>query len=212
VEPEYFSYVERDSKLLNVVAPVLPALRSLSAEQIETLVFYLKSLHSFYPASEPHVANFERFSTRLKTIRESPEQTALQRKASVQLFKGMAACVATGVLLAIGVVALADSGAWGGAVIAAAVGLFILAEARFGIPALDAAKEQDRRYFLHCIRVARACNELDWSGLFTYNGVAQPGPQSDAAIEQTRLRVAELSEQLRCALYNDEYVEYSSHR
>jgi hypothetical protein len=212
VEPEYFSYVERDTKLLNVVAPVLPALRSLSAEQIETLVFYLKSVHSCYAASENDGANFERFSTRLKTIRESREQTALQRKASMQLFKVMAACVATGVLLAVGVVTMAVGGAWGGAVIAAAVGLFILAEARFGKPALDAAKEQDRRYFLHSIRAARACNELDWSGLFTYNGVAQPGPQSNSAIEQTRLRVAELSEQLRCALYNDEYMQYSSHR
>lgn len=212
MQPEYFSYVERDRQLSELIAPVLPGLRSLTAEQVEILVFYLKSLHSYYPSSENHVANFERFSERLKTIRESPEQTALQRKAAARLFKAMAACVAAGALLAVGTVFLAGSVAWGGVVIAAAIGLFVLAEARFGKPALEVAKEQDRRYFLQCIRAARACNELDWSGLFPYNGVTQPGPQSDAAIEQTRLRIAELSAQLRCALYNDEYMQYSSHR
>lgn len=212
MEPEYFNYVKQDVKLLEAVEPVLPALRSLSAEQIETLVFYLKSLHSYYPSSENHGANFERFSERLKTIRESTEQTALQRKASAQLFKAMATCVVAGALLATGVVILAGSAAWGSAMIAAALGLFLLAESRFGKPALDAAKEQDRRYFLHCLRAARGCNELDWAGLFTYNGVTQPGPQSDAAIEQTQLRIAELSTQLRCALYNDEYMQYSPHR
>lgn len=212
MEPEYFNYVKQDAKLFETVEPVLPALRSLSAEQIETLVFYLKSLHSYYPSSENHGNNFVRFSERLKTIRESPEQIALQRKASAKLLKAITAGVAAGALLVSGVVVLAGSAAWGGAAIAASVGLFIWAEARFGRPALDVAKEQDRRYFLDCIRAARACNELDWAGLFTYNGVTQPGPQSDAAIEQTQLRIAELSTQLRCALYNDEYMQYSSHR
>jgi len=212
MEPEYFSYVERDAKLFEAVAPALPALRSLSAEQVETLVFYLKSLHSYYPSSENHVANLERFSERLKTIRESAEQTTLQRKASAKLFKAMATGVVAGALLAVGAVALFGSAQWGAVLIAAAVVLFVLAEVRYGKPALDAAKEQDRRYFLDCIRAARACNELDWSGLFSYNGVTQPGPQSDAAIEQTRLRIAELSAQLRNALYSDEYMQYSSYR
>lgn len=212
MEPEYFSYVERDAHLHEVIAPVLPALRSLSAEQVETLVFYLKSLHSYYAASENHVTNLESFDERLKDIRESPEQTALQRKAAAKLFKAMAASVAAGALLAAGVAALAGSAAWGGLVIAAAAGVFVLAEARFGKPALEVAKEQDRRYFLKCIRAARACNELDWSGLFTYNDVTHPGPQTDADIEQTRIRVAELSAQLRRALYNDEYMQYSAHR
>lgn len=212
MQPEYLSYVEQDATLFEVVAPVLPALRSLSAEQVETLVFYLKSLHSYYPSSENHVAHLERFSERLKTIRESAEQTALQRKASAKLFKAMATGAVAGVLLAVGGVALLGSAQWGAVLIAAAVGLFVLAEVRFGKPALEAAKEQDRRYFLECIRAARACNELDWSGLFSYNGVTQPGPQSDAAIEQTRLRIAALSAQLRNALYNDEYMQYSARR
>lgn len=120
--------------------------------------------------------------------------------------------VVAGVFLAAGAVALLGGAQWGAVLIAAAVGLFVLAEVRYGKPALKAAKEQDRRYFLECIGAARACNELDWSGLFSYNGVTQPGPQSDAAIEQTRLRIAALSAQLRNALYNDEYMQYLAHR
>jgi len=159
MEPEYLSYVERDLKLFEAVAPALPTLRSLSAEQVETLVFYLKSLHSYYPSSENHVTNLERFSEQLKTIRESAEQTTLQRKASAKLFKAMATGAVAGVLLAVGAVALLGSAPWGAVLIATAVGLFVLAEVRYGKPALDAAKEQDRRYFLECIRTARACNE-----------------------------------------------------
>ncbi|MEB2319628.1 MAG: hypothetical protein OZ935_13315 [Pseudomonadota bacterium] len=212
MEPEYFEYVEEDAELYDVVESMLPALRALSAEQVETLVFYLKSLHSYYPSSENHTANRERFDEALKTIRESAEQKALQRVASMKLFKAMATSVAAGAIIALGAVVLAGNTSWGTALIATAVGLFILAEARYGIAALDAAKEQDRRYFLQCIRTARGCNELDWSGLFTYNGVTQPGTQSDAAIERTRLRIAELSAQLRRALYNDEYMHYSTKR
>lgn len=212
MESEYFSYVEQDPKLLEALTPALPALRTLSAEEVETLVFYLKSLHSYYPASEGHVANHERFSERLKTIRESPEQNVLQRRASAKLFKAMVAGVGAGVLLAAGALAIVGGALWGAVLVAAAVGLFVLAEVRYGKPALDAAKEQDRRYFLDCIRASRACNELDWSGLFSYNGITQPGPQSDEAIEQTRLRIAALSSQLRNALYNDQYMQYSAQR
>jgi hypothetical protein len=212
MESEYSSYVEHDKRLHELIGPVLPGLRSLNAEQVDTLVFYLKSLHSYYPSTENHVANFERFSERLRAIRDSQEQVALQRKAAARLFKAMATCVAAGALLTVGAVIWSASRSWGAAFIAGAVGSFVLAEALFGKPALEIAKEQDRRYFLQCIRSARGCNELDWSGLFTYNGTTQPGPQSNAALEQTRLRVAELSSQLRTASYNDEYMQYSSHR
>lgn len=211
MEPEYFSYVEQDPSLHELLAPALPALRTLTAEQVETLVFYLKSLHSYYPASANESENWLGFSERLRVIRESPQQTTLQRKASSKLLKGMATCVVAGVFLTLGIALLAAGlTLGGGALIAGAVGLFVLADARFGKQAIDTAKEQDRRYFLQSIRAARACNELDWAGLFSHNGVTRPGPQSDEDIEQSKLRVAELSAQLRSALYNDEYMAYSS--
>jgi hypothetical protein len=211
MESEYFSHVEQDPSLRELLAPVLPELRSLTAEQVETLVFYLKSLHSYYPASANESHNWLGFSERLRVIRESPEQVTLQRKASSNLLKVMTTCVVAGVLLTLGIALLAGGLTLGGcALIAGAVGLFVLADAKFGKPALITAKEQDRRYFLQSLRAARACNELDWAGLFSHNGVTQPGPQRDEDIEQSKRRVAELSAQLRSALYNDEYMEYSS--
>jgi hypothetical protein len=45
----YLGYVEKDEGLLRVVEPILPRLTTLSAEQVETLVFYLKSLHGYCP-------------------------------------------------------------------------------------------------------------------------------------------------------------------
>lgn len=95
------------------------------------------------------------------------------------------------------------------ATIFVALGVFVFAEARFGRAALVTAKEQDRLYFLESLREAKACNELDWAGLFSLNSVTHTGPQSETDIENQRLQVAELSSQLRIALYNDEYMQYS---
>ena len=91
-----------------------------------------------------------------------------------------------------------------------ALGIALLTEAKFGKAALVLAKEQDRRYFLDSIRAARSCNELDWCGLFSYNGVLRPGSQSDEDIARTERRVAELAAQLRSAVYNDEFFSYTS--
>ena len=65
---EYLSYVEEDAKLYSVVKDKLPELRQLTPLQIETLIFYLKSLHSYYPKSENHVAYLSEFSDRLEKI------------------------------------------------------------------------------------------------------------------------------------------------
>lgn len=210
METEYSSYLERDEKLYELVAPVLPGLKALSIEQVETFIFYLKSLHSYYPSSANDLEYFQRFGKRLTVIRESKEQKALQRPAAGFLFKAMATCVVSGALIAAGAIASAGGMRWGIALIAASIVLFMLAETRFGIAALKAAKEQDRRYFLECIRSARSCSELDWAGLFSYNGVAQGVAQNGDAGESTRQRVAELTAQLRSALYNDEHMDYSS--
>ena len=43
--------------------------------------------------------------------------------------------------------------------------------------------------------------------LFSYNGVLRPGSQSDEDIARTERRVAE---QLRSAVYNDEFFSYTS--
>lgn len=49
-------------------------------------------------------------------------------------------------------------------------------------------------------------------GLFAFNEVTQPTPQSDAALEQTKSRIAKLTSQLQSTLYNDEYMQYPIER
>lgn len=207
---EYLSYVKQDEELYRIVEQALPGLETLNVQQVESFIFYLKSLHGYNPASENHVAYYDRFSKQLEELRNSESQEALQTKATRLMLLAMVAGGVGGIVLAVGaVIMLGGAAGWGTTLIIAAMGLFVLAEVRFGKPALETAKEQDRRYFLESLRSARACNELDWAGLFSHNGVTQPGPQSDADIEKTGIRIAELTHQLRTALYNDEYMQYS---
>lgn len=213
MQDAYLRFVEKDEALWQVLEPVLPRLTTLSAEQVEALVFYLKSLHGYYACSANELQNREPFDTRLDAIRNSSTQDRLQSKARWRLRLGVLICVAAGIVCLPGVLALFAGewrtvAAWG----LPAVALVFLADYVGFVPAINAFKQQDRRYFLESIRAARACNELDWSGLFTHDSITKPGPQSDEAIRQTQLRCAELAQQLRTALYNDEYMDYSRPR
>lgn len=205
----YLEYVEEDDALRQLVVPLLPQLKDLDVQQVEILVFFLKSLHTYYPNSESHVANYEKFGQKLEAIRTNAGQIALQKKAARLMFAAMVTGGFGIVLLLGGLLVMFSNLGWGLAAVVAALGVFAFAEARFGKAALVTSKEQDRRYFLESLRQAQACNELDWAGLFSHNGVTHTGASSDADILDTRRRVAQLSAQLRSALYNDEYFAYS---
>lgn len=210
---EYLGYVMEDQGLYRCIEPALPSIKTLNTQQIETLIFYLKSLHNYYPASENHVAYFDRFNNHLNKLRASESQTVLQAKATKLMLLAMVVGGLSGVIFVASLATFfAGAMTWGVALIVAALGVFVLADVKFGTPALITAKEQDRRYFLESLRSARGCNELDWAGLFSYNDVTKSGPQSDADIEHTKGRIAEMTEQLRNALYNDEYMEYTGSR
>ncbi|MGJ7509872.1 hypothetical protein [Variovorax sp. GT1P44] len=210
MQDAYLGYVEKDEGLWQVVEPILPRLTTLSAEQVETLVFYLKSLHGYYPSSANELQHRESFDTRLDATRNSSTQDDLQSKARWRLRLGVLMCVVAGFLCLPGVLAL-FAGEWKTVAVwgLPALALVFLADYVGFLPAINTFKQQDRRHFLESLRAARACNELDWSGLFTYNGVTKSGPQNNEAI---RLRIAELTQQLRAALYNDEYMDYSRPR
>ena len=95
---EYLSYVEEDAKLYALVKDKLPELQRLNSLQIEKLVFYLKSLHNYYPKSENHVAFHLEFSDKLEKLRNSAEQVALQRQAGSAVLMGIMCCIFSGVL------------------------------------------------------------------------------------------------------------------
>jgi lysylphosphatidylglycerol synthetase-like protein (DUF2156 family) len=211
MDNQYLSYLNEDAKLYAVVRDKLPELQRLSPAQVERLVFYLKSLHGYYPKSENHIAFWSEFSDKLEKLRNSPEQQGLQRQTGAALLKGIACCIVAGVLLAGALAALLDgqSGVAAG-LLGAAVACVLLADAKLLRKALLLSKEQDRKYFLSSIRAARACNELDWAGLFSYNGASKTGALSDADEARLHAEVGDLTEKLRAALYNDEYFQYSS--
>lgn len=193
------------------VSDVLPELQILSSTQIEKLVFYLKSLHGYYPKSENHVAYYSEFSDKLGKLRNSAEQISFQHKMWTAILIGIAFCVLAGLFLALSLstlmvgqigVSIGFLCTTGACVIFSYVKLFR--------KALLLSKEQDRRYFLTSIRAANSCNELCWAGLFSYTKASKLGPLSDADEELISAQVAELTERLRSALYNDEYFQYSS--
>lgn len=208
---EYLTEIERDAGLSEVIGDKLPELALLSPVQIEKLVFYLKSLHTYYPKSENHVAYYAEFSKKLEELRNTPEQIFLQRQAKFHQLKGLGCALVAGLLSAVALAcAFASQVVATIVILLACVALLFFAEGKFLVKAILLSKEQDRKYFLSSVRAAKACNELDWAGLFTYNGVARPGPQSDADLERIDQEIGRLSGELRAALYNDEFFQYSN--
>jgi hypothetical protein len=207
------AYVEGDPQLYSAIETDLPKLRSLTPLQVEKLVFYLKSLHTYYPKSENHADYLEQFLKRLDQLRNSDEQRELQRQANGCIFKGMGLCLLSGTMLT-GTAVLSLSGSYvaGVLVLFVALALALAAVTKFFHRSILISKEQDRRYFLSCIRTASACNELDWSGLFTYHKANKTGLRSEADEQTVHAVIAELTTNLRAALYNDEFFQYSDPR
>jgi hypothetical protein len=206
MDNQYLSYLEDDAKLYAIVSDKLPELQHLSAAQLEKLVFYLKSLHGYYPKSENHVAFFAEFSDKLKKLRDDSEQVALQRQVSAALLKGMVCCVFAGVLLAVALAAImGNQTVIGAGFLGVAVACVLLSDTKLLHKAVLLSKEQDRKYFLSSIRAAKACNELDWAGLFAYSQTSK----TEADEARLNAEIGDLTEKLRAALYNDEYFQYS---
>lgn len=207
-EVPYEEYLKQDQELYRVVAPVLPSLQRLDAEQVETLVFYLKGLHGHVPTEGGRHA-YAAFSGRLDGLRASQAQGRLRAQVVRQLIKFLGLGAVAGVLLVAGVLCMLGSKwAWGAGLALASVLLFVLAMTRYGWPAVLVAQEQDRQYFLESIRLARNCDELGWAGLFADSR----SPRSVEDDDAERMRVAALAGQLRRALYQDEFMRFSTPR
>lgn len=208
MENEYFSYIEEDPHLHNAVSKCLPELKDMSPVQIEKLIFFLKSLHSYYPKSENHTVFYGEFTDKLARIKNSQEQLSLQRRASVSAMKAIFMCVVSGMVSAASLAAFFSGEQGYGILLAflAVAGVFF-ADSKFWKQSILISKEQDRKYFLASIREAKACNELDWAGLFAYHKASKIGSHCDEDI--CEYEVGELSAKLRAALYNDEFFQYS---
>lgn len=203
--------IRADAALREILTSARPLICALSNEQVEKLVFFLKAIHSYYPKSESSKVHWNEFDDTLRRIRDSSEQKALQSRTTRKILFGMLFCVVAGALLAPALSSLFSPLAGIGTGISAllAAGFVAVADLKFFKQSVLLAKEQDRKYFLGSLRAAKACNELDWVGLFAYGTSSKPGPQSDADLRRTAGEVADLAASLRNALYNDEYFQYT---
>ncbi|UIF89272.1 hypothetical protein KAF44_30325 (plasmid) [Cupriavidus necator] len=148
MDNQYLSVIKEDAELYGVVKEQLPELQRLSATQVERFVFYLKSLHTYYPKSENHTAFWSDFEDKLTKIRNSAEQVELQRRASANNIKAIAMFVFAGLLLGVAL-ALCFADNFGIAIgfFLAAGALIVFADTRFIVRAINLYKEQDRKYF-----------------------------------------------------------------
>jgi len=109
------------------------------------------------------------FESILRQVRDSGEQKALENRDVNARFKALAIGLLFGVLVlcatasglvglswwvtgALAIMAMAALGAWD----------------RATVQSIFIAKEQDRRYFLSCVREAQCIDELNRAGLFAY--------------------------------------------
>lgn len=208
MENDYLRRVLDDEALCEAVQPILPGVSRLTAEQVERLVFLLKSIPGGNGSRSVNVQASDAFEARLDVLRSSDSQSQLLSSAVGRLIFGVCCSVVAGCFLTLSLLAAltwSDAFLWvAGTLIPLGIAWF------FGFaPSIECFKRQDRQYFLESIRSARTCRELNSAGLFSFNGVSKPGPQSDEALRLTRIRVTELAQQLRDALYRDEELIFS---
>ena len=211
MDNEYLRVVEEDVGLYAAIRESLPALQRMDSIQIEKLIFYLKSLHTYYPKSENLLEYCAQFDLKLEKLRNSPDQIKMKRKTCSMMIKGIASCMLSGMLLVGALIAALDSRTGIGFGIVVVSGVIVAyGHDRWINKALELFAEQDRWFFLSAIRTARACNELVWAGLFSYKlASGSESPEDDDDV-RAHAQIGRFTAELRAALYNDQYFWYSS--
>lgn len=207
----YKECIESDVQLNVIFGNRFSEIEKLSEDQIEKTVFYLKSIKSYYENSENRRDLFFTFSDKLDALKNSEEQLKLQNDGFKMLRKGAFLCIGSGLLIAFALVALmSESWLFFVLSIGLAFYCYYFAITKLMNNAVKIYKDQDRKYFLSSIRNAKACNELGWSGLFGFYEGFHLGAQSDEDLKNTDIQIKEITKNLRSALYNDEYFEYTA--
>lgn len=206
----YKEYVESDDQLNAIFGDKFSEIEKLSEDQIEKTVFYLKSIRSYYENSENRWDLFDSYANKLEAIKNNEEQIKLQNTGLRMLRKAALLCIGGGLLIAFALAALiSDKWIFSLVLIALSILCYHFSITKLMMGAVKIYKDQDRKYFLSSIRNAKACNELDWSGLFSFYEGFHLGGQSDEDLKNTDKRIKEITKNLRSALYNDEYFNYS---
>lgn len=179
--------------------------RYLTPDQVELTVRWLKrwKLRDGVSADYDETQASEAFATKLKALRETPEQVQLQsvatRHGTWSRFWAAFFAASLAAMVGMGIVGGAGAVAW---LVAAAVLVgSLIASERSLVRALVAAKEQDRKYVLESLRAATTVRELLNAGLWTY----LPGVSSHLYHDDKRAKsqIYRDRERLSDALYLD---------
>lgn len=183
--------------LANLAAAIHQCAHQLSPAQLEAAVSWLKTWK--INRTLPPRRDFAEYSNALDRLRNTLEQKELQSRARRMMLVSKLLTVLLGVC-AVGVWVLFDAQTWRWYEMTAAavvlLGIFI-AVTTFDTRALVIAKEQDRKYFLSCLREAQSDDELLRAGLYAYFD----NPLKRSAEALGRLARDRVHEQLSDALY-----------
>ncbi len=208
MENSYKENITVDQQLNKLFGPIFDPLESLSYEQIEKIVFYLKSIHSYNDKCDRAWANHEAFQEKLENLRNSSEQLTLMRRSKKLLIKSTLFHMANGIFFVLGVFSLfVLDWYWSALIFTFLAYMFYKADANT-LNVLLVNKEQDRRYFLSSIRLAENCTELEWCGFFAYYDGFQVGFFDEVQTETHYRNIEIISRNFRNALYNDEFVPW----
>ena len=109
------------------------------------------------------------FEAILQQVRASGEQKALENRDMNARFKALGIALLFGLLVLCATASGVAGLSWWVTMIFGAMALAALgAWDRATVQSILLAKEQDRRYFLTCLRSARSVEELNRAGLFAY--------------------------------------------
>ena len=206
----YKERVESESQLNQIFENNFDDVEKLNKSQIEKIVFYLKSRHSYYEDSENSWNLKDKFDERLNLIKFSDKQIQLQNTGAKLLRKAAIFNAICGILFA-GFLITALLKIWVLSIILLCLTLpcYYFANSKFIVQALLTYKEQDRRYFLESLWSAKGCNELDWAGFYAYYDGQHLGSQSNEDEANTKIQIEKITQNFRDALYNDEYFNYT---
>lgn len=134
------------------------------------------------------------FDDILRQIRDSDGQKTLENRDVNARFKALGFGLLFGLLtLCATATYTSDLNGWVTFLFGAAALVALVAWDRANIRSIVLAKEQDRRYFLSCLRSARSIDELNRAGFFAYF----PNPHGPEWVAHVRAEVARLSRALK---------------
>lgn len=196
------SAVESHASLAELALAVHQHAPRLRPAELEQAVRWLKAWKALkQPLRRPGDRFQVEMSRALKRLRESPEQLRLQNRTWRQSALSRFAAVLLSALVFLALVLHGPEWRWYhyASVVVLLLSVFGWTEHTF-YRAIETAKEQDRRYFLACLREAQTVSELNKAGFFAYTGF-EPGNNFD--IHEWKTMMREECERLSDALYRD---------